>query len=67
MSHTKERNDRWLGLSKAQLVLECQDLCKQRDELLAALERMDGLLKDRNLIGLMPDELALISSVKGGA
>lgn len=30
---TKERNERWLGMSAAQLVMECQDLCQQRDEL----------------------------------
>lgn len=30
---TKKRNERWLGMSAAQLVLECQDLCQQRDEL----------------------------------
>jgi hypothetical protein len=38
MSHTKERNARWLGMSHAQLVMECQDLCKQRDGLLAAIK-----------------------------
>jgi len=39
MTNTKDRNDCWLGMGAAQLVMECQDLCKQRDELLAAFER----------------------------
>ncbi len=53
---TKERND---------LVLEVEILVRQRDELVAALIRLDGWLKDRHLVGLMPDELALLASVKG--
>ena len=39
MTNTKDRNDCWLGMSAAQLVMECQDLCKQRDDLLAELQR----------------------------
>lgn len=39
MTNTKDRNACWLGMGAAQLVMECQDLCKQRDELLDALER----------------------------
>ena len=38
MTNTKDRNDCWLGMSAAQLVMECQDLCKQRDELLEQVE-----------------------------
>lgn len=45
MSDAKTRNDRWLGMSSAQLVIECQDLCRQRDELLAALKRAETAME----------------------
>ena len=40
MSHTKERAERLLSMTKGQLVLECQDLCQQRDSLQAEVDRL---------------------------
>jgi hypothetical protein len=69
MSYTKERNARWLGMSHAQLVMECQDLCQQRDELLAALETLARSLPQIacERAQMMDYANRVISSVKGAA
>lgn len=46
---TKERTDRLLGMSRAELVLHAQDLTYQRDELLTfTLEWLDRQGADEN-------------------
>jgi len=61
MKNTKDRNDRWLGMGAAKLVMECQDLCKQRDELLTALEYA---IKQVPELATVPGIAAAIASVK---
>lgn len=82
MNYTKERNERLLGMSKALLVMECQDLYQQRDELLAALEHFVTWAKGQHRAQskgchatfdmlMLRDEIdfseAVIASMKGGA
>jgi hypothetical protein len=54
-------------MAHSHLAYERDDLRKQRDELVAALIRLDGWLKERHLVGLMPDELELIASIHPNA
>lgn len=55
---TKQRTDRLLGMSHGQLVMHAQDLTHQRDELLAALKRLEGYL--------WPEAKALIARMEEG-